>query len=98
MLGSTQRDANQFSPASQPVISIYRSDGQPGETTAISETNVWRPELEHFVSCVERNEPIENGTPDQAMAALEVALAANLSLSTGERISVEPAAVTDRDD
>ena len=91
-LGSTQRDANQFSPTSQPIISIYRSDGKAGETVAISATNVWRPELEHFVTCVERNEPIENGTPDQAMAALEVALAANLSLSTGERIAIRPPA------
>jgi predicted dehydrogenase len=97
-LGSTQRDANQFSPASQPVISIYRSDGKPGETIPISATNVWRPELEHFVSCVERDEPIENGTPDQAMAALEVALAANLSLSTGERIAVESSAIADPGD
>lgn len=84
------RDARQFTPVTEPVITIYPDDGSPKTTIDVSNLDPWRPELEYFVDRIERGLPIEDGTPEQALHALQVALAANASMIKNERVDLRP--------
>ena len=86
--GDVERDATQFTPREHPVLRIYRNHPMPPELIRLPKIDPWRPELAHFVSCLEKSRDIEHGTPYQARDALDVALAANQSLETGQRAPV----------
>jgi len=83
------RDASQFTPASEPVITIYPNDGSAKKVIGVPGDNPFRPELEYFLDRVENDLPIENGTPDQALRALAVAVATNTSLTEHTRVAID---------
>jgi predicted dehydrogenase len=70
-------------PTAPRGLRLYPAGGEP-ETVAVESTDPWGPELEHFVECVERGRPPEQGTGQQARDALRVSLAANRSLESGQ--------------
>ena len=70
-------------PTAPRGLRLYPAGGEP-ETVAVESTDPWGPELEHFVECVERGRPPEQGTGPQARDALRVSLAANRSLESGQ--------------
>lgn len=86
--GDVERDVSLFTPRENPALRIYRNHPKPPELIELPKNDPWRPELAHFVSCLEEHREIEHGTPYQARDALDVALAANESLETGKRVSV----------
>lgn len=82
------RDASQFAPASPPVVEVFPDDGPPAWTLPVECDNPWRPEMEHFLRQVAADAPIEDGTPEQALAALQVAIAATESFTTGRPVAL----------
>jgi myo-inositol 2-dehydrogenase/D-chiro-inositol 1-dehydrogenase len=63
-------------------LRIFPRDGVP-EVVLMDPVDPWGPEIAEFVSCVEEGRKPENGTPEQALLALRVSLAANRSLASG---------------
>ncbi len=59
-----------------------RGGGQP-EVVLLDPVDPWGPEIEYFISRVERGRAPEQGTGGQAKEALLVSLAANRSLTSG---------------
>jgi predicted dehydrogenase len=82
-----QRDASQFTPAAPPMIIVHPEDG-PTRTIPIDAANPWKPEMEYFLQQIAADGPIEIGSPDQALAALKVALAATESFSSGHTVAI----------
>jgi predicted dehydrogenase len=64
-------------------LRLYPRDGDP-TTVAVESADPWGPEIEYFVACVEQGREPQQGTGEQAAAALLVSLAANRSLRTGK--------------
>lgn len=81
------RDASQFTPSAPPAITIHPEDG-PTRRIAIDSADPWRPEMAYFLQQVATDRPIEIGSPEQALTALAVALAAKTSFSSGEPVEV----------
>jgi predicted dehydrogenase len=63
-------------------LRLHPRDGEP-ELVLLDPVDPWGPEIEEFVSCLEQGRRPENGTPEQALLALRVALAARRSLESG---------------
>lgn len=63
-------------------LRLYPAGGEP-RTVEVESADPWGPEIEAFISCVEQGRQPEQGTGEQARAALLVALAANRSLASG---------------
>jgi predicted dehydrogenase len=63
-------------------LRLYARDGKP-QTVPVESADPWGPELEYFVACLEAGREPEQGTGEQAVEALRVALAANRSLESG---------------
>jgi UDP-N-acetylglucosamine 3-dehydrogenase len=63
-------------------LRLYRSGAEP-ETVPVESADPWGPEIAYFVECVEQGRVPEEGTAEQARAALEVALTANRSIESG---------------
>ena len=87
-VGDDDRDASQFTPASEPVITVYPDDGSAKTVISVPSANPFRPELEYFLDRLENDLPIENGTPDQAVRALQVAVATNTSLTEHTSVAI----------
>lgn len=84
------RDAGQITPAQPPVVTVRPDGGEPARVIAIDSADPWRPEMRYFLQCVADDAPIDLGTPHQALAALDVALAATASFSSGGQVEVAP--------
>lgn len=67
---------------SAPGLRLYPVGGEATKVP-VESADPWGPEIEHFVSCLERGREPEQGTGEQARLALLVALAANRSLESG---------------
>jgi predicted dehydrogenase len=63
-------------------LRVYPADGEM-RTEKVEPADPWGPEIAYFVSCLEQNQPPEQGTGAQARDALLVSLAANRSLESG---------------
>ncbi len=63
-------------------LRLYPAGAAP-ETIEFASVDPWEPEIRYFVECVEEGRRPEEGTGEQARAALLVALAANRSIETG---------------
>jgi len=63
-------------------LRLFRTDAEP-ETLEFDPVDPWGPEIAYFVECVEQGRAPEEGTVEQARAALQVALAANRSIESG---------------
>lgn len=63
-------------------LRIHPREGEP-ELVLLDPVDPWSPEIEAWVSCLEQGRRPENGTGEQALLALRVALAARRSLETG---------------
>lgn len=81
------RDASQFTPAAPPVITIHPDDG-PTRAIPIDAANPWKPEMQYFLEQTASGAPIEIGSPEQAIAALKVALAASASFTSGNTVEI----------
>jgi predicted dehydrogenase len=64
-------------------LRLYPADGAP-ETIEFEAVDPWGPEIRYFVDCVEGGQSPEQGTGEQARAALGVALAATRSIGSGK--------------
>lgn len=62
-------------------LRLYPAGAAP-ETIEFESIDPWGPEIRYFVECVEQGRRPEDGTGEQARAALLVALAANRSIET----------------
>lgn len=82
------RDAGRFTPVAPPVLRVCPDDGSPGTSTEITSHDPWRPEMAYFLDRAANDLPVEHGTPEQALAALELALAATESFTTGAPVVV----------
>ena len=67
-----------------PLV-IYRN-GETKKEIEVREEDPYYLELKYFLDCVENNKPIERGTPQQAILALQLALAARSSAEKGETV------------
>ncbi len=83
------RDASQITPVVPPVIRICPDGGEPARTVSVDSADPWLPEMEYFLRRVADDTPIELGTPRQALAALDVALAATASFSSAGSVTLE---------
>jgi predicted dehydrogenase len=63
-------------------LRLFRVGAEP-ETLEFDPVDPWGPEIAYFVECVEQERAPEEGTGEQARAALQVALAANRSIESG---------------
>ncbi len=63
-------------------LRVYPVGGEM-RTELVEPADPWGPEIAYFVSCLEQNQPPEQGTGAQAREALLVSLAANRSLASG---------------
>jgi predicted dehydrogenase len=63
-------------------LRLYPAGAAP-ETIEFAAVDPWDPEIRYFVECVEEGRRPEEGTGEQARAALLVALAANRSIESG---------------
>jgi predicted dehydrogenase len=63
-------------------LRLYPRGGEP-TTVAVESADPWGPEIEYFIECVEQGRAPEQGTGEQAKAALVVSLATNRSLASG---------------
>jgi UDP-N-acetylglucosamine 3-dehydrogenase len=61
---------------------LYPAERDP-VTVPVESADPWGPEIAYFVECVERGRPPEQGTGEQARAALALSLAAARSLESG---------------
>ena len=61
---------------------LYREGAEP-EAVSLGGGDPWAAEISAFVACIEAGRPPEEGSGQQARAALLVALAANRSLESG---------------
>lgn len=86
----SKRDESRFTPLDDLVITVYRDDSTPPEIVTLPKIDPWRPELDHFLTCLEHRHGPRHGTPKQARDALDVALAVNRSLDTGQEVPIEP--------
>lgn len=74
-------------------MTVYCDDREASESVAVGSSDPWRPELSYFLDCVENRREHLEGTAQQAIAALEVALATNESLTQGGLVQIHlPAA------
>jgi predicted dehydrogenase len=89
---ATARDASQFTPSAPPVVIVHPDDGGPPRTIEISGETPWRLEMEYFLRQVASDGAIEIGSPQQAVAALDVALAARASFESGRTEEIESGA------
>ena len=64
-------------------LRLYPRGGGEPEVVLLDAVDPWGPEIEYFLRCVEDGTQPEQGTGEQATAALRVALAANRSLASG---------------
>jgi predicted dehydrogenase len=64
-------------------LRLYPADAAP-ETIEFEPVDPWGPEIRYFVDCVEGGQAPEQGTGEQARAALLVALAAIRSIRSGK--------------
>jgi predicted dehydrogenase len=64
-------------------LRLYAAGAVP-ETLEFESVDPWGPEIRYFVECVEEGRRPEEGTGEQARAALLVALAANRSIESGK--------------
>ena len=62
-------------------LRVYPAAGE--RAGPVEAADPWGPEIAYFVSCLEQGRPPEQGTGEQARAALAVSLAANRSLASG---------------
>jgi predicted dehydrogenase len=83
------RDASQITPALPPVIRIHPDGGEPARIVPVDSADPWLPEMEYFLKRVADDAPIELGTPHQALAALDVAIAATASFSSGGPVRLQ---------
>ena len=65
-------------------LRLYPRGGDQPEVVLLDPVDPWGPEIEYFISCVERDRTPERGTGEQAREALLVSLAANRSLESGQ--------------
>ncbi len=86
------RDASQFTPAAPPLIVIHPEDG-PTRTIPIDALNPWKPEMHYFLQQIADDGPIEIGSPEQALAAVKVALAATESFASGHTVAISDLSV-----
>ena len=63
-------------------LRVYPADGEM-RVEAVESADPWGPEIDCFVSCLERDRPPEQGTGEQARQALQVSLAVARSLESG---------------
>jgi UDP-N-acetylglucosamine 3-dehydrogenase len=63
-------------------LRLYPAERDP-VTVPVESADPWGPEIAYFVECVERGRPPEQGTGEQARAALALSLAAARSLESG---------------
>jgi predicted dehydrogenase len=63
-------------------LRLYPAGAAP-ETIEFAGVDPWEPEIRYFVECVEEGRRPEEGTGEQARAALLMALAANRSIESG---------------
>jgi predicted dehydrogenase len=75
--------ASRLGTANEHLLTVYRDDPRAAEVVSLEAVDLWRPELAHFLEAIEAGRPPEQGTGEQARAALAVALAANRSLESG---------------
>jgi predicted dehydrogenase len=64
-------------------LRLYPAGAAP-ETIELESVDPWEPEIRYFIECVEDGRPPDQGTGEQARAALLVALAANRSIESGK--------------
>jgi predicted dehydrogenase len=63
-------------------LRLYPAGAAP-ETIELESVDPWEPEIRYFIECVEDGRRPDQGTGEQARAALLVALAANRSIESG---------------
>jgi predicted dehydrogenase len=63
-------------------LRLYPAGAAP-ETIELESVDPWEPEIRYFIECVEDGRRPDQGTGEQARAALLVALAANRSIDSG---------------
>jgi predicted dehydrogenase len=68
-------------------LTLYPNDGDPVRLTP-EQQDPYTAEISYFVDCVRGGRPAERATPDDALLALRVALAARASLDRGEPVTV----------
>lgn len=64
-------------------LRLFPAGAEP-ETLEFDPVDPWGPEIAYFVECVEHGRAPEEGTAEQARAALQVALAAKRSIESGK--------------
>jgi predicted dehydrogenase len=66
---------------------VYRNEGDP-ETITVEQTDAYENETGYFIDCVRQGRPALRATPDDALAALRVALAATESAASGKPVAL----------
>ena len=69
-----------------PLV-LYRN-GEAKKEMEVREEDPYYLELEYFLDCIENNKPVERGTPEQAILALRLALAARQSAEEREKVKL----------
>ncbi|WP_369017950.1 Gfo/Idh/MocA family oxidoreductase [Thermatribacter velox] len=72
---------------SSPLF-LYRR-GEQRKLVEVAAEDPYREELAYFLKCIEKDTPPGLGTPEQAIEALRLALAAKSSVIEGERVLLE---------
>ncbi len=73
---------NISSPTSVHDLGVYRANGE-ASMASVDSGDPWAAEIAYFLDCVEHGRSPEQGTAEQARAALLVSLAVNRSLESG---------------
>jgi predicted dehydrogenase len=70
------------------ALTVYRNEGDP-ELVTVGQSDAYENEIATFVACVREGRQPTQGTPADALTALEVALAARESAETGTLITLD---------
>ena len=66
-------------------LTVYRNEGDP-ERITVEQTDAYENETAYFIECVRAGRPALRATPQDALAALRVALAATESAASGKAV------------
>ena len=66
---------------------VYRNEGDP-ERIAVEQTDAYENETSYFIDCIRSGHPALRATPQDALTALRVALAATESAASGKAVSL----------
>jgi predicted dehydrogenase len=70
-------------------LSVYRAEGDP-EVLTVEQSDPFENEVAYFVECIREGKPATRATPADAHRALQVALAARASATSGEPVTLPP--------